>query len=93
MKITEKLLLDNLTGITTTGCPISDLPDGTRIWWEYRTGLDCEGYNPVCFRERASEITLENNRFGTIPVDAENGHHPSVQQLQHWLDSLYGTST
>jgi len=68
MKITEKKLVDGFTGITYGGTYCSDI-EKTRIFWNYRTGRQDDGYNPVCNPERAYEITLDFDRVGTIELD------------------------
>jgi len=89
MKLTEKILLDNYTAKSNGGDNISDI-NGTRIWWNYRTGTDSDGYNPVCSRDNASEITLANDRIATLPLDAECDDHESVQKIRDDGQKLWG---
>lgn len=87
MKITEKQLLDNLDGISKGGDYMSKI-NGETVWWTYRTGLESDGFNCICDRDRATEITLENNRHATIEmVDCDN--HPALKELKR-LDNIIG---
>lgn len=94
MKITEKLLLDHLHGITEFGILISDLPSaGTteRIWWNYRVGQESDGSNCTCWpRDRASEISLEVDRQGTIALDPGCANHPALAEIESLEQKMGG---
>jgi hypothetical protein len=70
MKITEKMLVDGFIGMAKGGSYISDIGE-TRIFWNYRTGLREDGYNPICDRKNASEIMLNFDRVGIIKLDED----------------------
>ena len=55
--------------------------DGRKIWWAYRTGETEDGYNCVTSRDRATEITLEYDRSGTVAVDSNCNDHLSVGRI------------
>ena len=81
MKITEKTLLDNYDGITNGLNYISEI-GGIAITWNYRRGVDSDGFNPVCTqREDASEISLEYDRSGTIDLDGSCADHPTLIKM------------
>lgn len=91
MKITEKLLLDHYDGISAGLVLLSDIPGAGRVCWNYRRGKTGDGYNPVCDdRDDASEITLEYDRCGTIPLDPANADHPAIEKMAHDLAKIYG---
>jgi len=80
VQLTENVLLDGYQGIAEAGNLMSEVNDET-IWWEYRTGLQSDGYNPVCNRERAAEITLSYSRIGTLPLDPACDDHPALARI------------
>ncbi len=79
MKITEKALLDNYTGITNGGDKISTI-DGQKIIWNYRY-IHGEGA-AVCDQEKADIITLEYDRVGEIEL-TESNHSAFAKITQH----------
>jgi len=90
MEITEKLLLDNYDGLSKGLVNMSEI-EGIIIWWEYRKVAD--GYHTVVSdRDFACEITLENDRTGTIPLSDENNNHPSLAALKADYNDAVGTS-
>lgn len=89
MRITEKMLLDNYEGITNGGDKISNI-NGHQIFWDYRTGDQGDGYNAVCSRSNASEITLEYNRVGQIPLMVTCANHPTQAKITHDEATLWG---
>jgi len=90
MKITEKLLLDNYSYTCNGGSKVSAVA-GQHIWWEYRTGQDSDGYNPVCCsRESASGITLEYGRDATIGL-GDHADHPALSQIASDEAAMWGS--
>lgn len=70
MKITEKALLEGYDGMSNDGITAQSLIDNVRVWWTYRKGDTGDGYNVVTEdRDEAAEITLSNDRVGTIDLD------------------------
>lgn len=90
MKITERLLLDNYNGIAKGGSLISVI-NGVTLWWSYRTGDQGDGYNTVCARPDAQEITLEYDRVGVIILDDDCNDHSSLHQINSDEAKLFGT--
>ena len=88
MTITEKMLLDRFTGKTNGGDNISII-NGERILWNYRTGPTGDGYNCVCGRDRAGEISLEYDRVGTIDVSEDD--HPGIRKIEMAEEKMWGT--
>lgn len=89
MRITERGLLDGYTGKANGGSNISII-EGQTIWWEYREGRDSDGYNCVCSRDQASEITLEYDRCGTILMSERNDSHPAIQRIHNAEQAMWG---
>lgn len=89
MKITEKQLLDNLTGITKGGNLVSTI-SAKQLFWAYRTGPTSDGYNAVTSRARATEITLEYDRDATIPLDPNCAEHDALETIHTLEQSLCG---
>lgn len=89
MKITEKQLLAGYAGKTQGGNNISEIA-GERIYWDYRTGRQEDGYNPVTSKERAGEITLEYNRVGTIELDNNCADHPAIARIEQEEAEMWG---
>lgn len=90
MKLTEKVLLDGYKGKTNGGSNISQV-EGKKIFWDYRTGIQEDGYNPVTSRERAGEVTLEYDRIGTIALDSSCQEHPALARIAHHEAEMWGT--
>jgi hypothetical protein len=90
MKITEKMLLDNYVGITNGIDSISDI-NGVKIFWNYRTGRTDDGYNCVTDRKNATEISLENDRYGKIDLDDDCENHPALSKIILLYQKLFGT--
>jgi len=88
MRLSEKALLDGYQGLARGGDIVS-IVRGTRIAWTYRTGRDSDGYNPVCAREKANEITLEQDRVGTLPLGNQSTH-PTVARISQDEQQLWG---
>ena len=79
-KITEKMLLDNFVDLTN-GCAYMSVIAGQDIFWQYRAGRSCDGYNTaVDTRDKANEITLEYSRTGTIAL-GECADHPALAEI------------
>ena len=89
MKITETMLLDGYVGKTNGGDNISKI-NGQMIIWNYRTGDNGDGYNSVCSRGRASEISLEYDRVGKIDLDDETEEHANVGRIHSDEQKLWG---
>ena len=87
MKITEKMLLDGLSGITQGGDYISTISD-KKIFWAYRYEHE-EGW-AVCERERADFVTLEYDRVGEIDLDSDNDNHPAIAVIARMENELWG---
>jgi len=87
--ITEKMLLDNYSGIANGGALISTI-NNTTVYWDYRTGITSDGYNCVCSRGRAAVITLEYNRRGNVNLDASCDNHCALSEIDSDVDCLYG---
>lgn len=88
--ITEKVLLDNYSGVGQVGDLLSDI-NGECVVWNYRRTHD-EG-SAVCDRDRADSISLEYDRVGTISLSPENDDHPALAKIAHDLARLYGPVT
>jgi len=79
MKITEKALLDGYVG--AEGFELVSVVGGAKIRWAYRTGRTSDGYNCVCSRDYAREITLECDRSGKIAISDKMQNHPAVARI------------
>ena len=92
MRITERRLLDGYARKSKYGDNISNVKN-SRIVWAYRTGRDnrTDGYNPVCHRLSASEITLEYDRVGTLPLQVRCATHPALEKIAHDEAKMWGT--
>ena len=88
MKITEKMLLDGYDGIRNGADLISHLYKD-KVYWNYRRGLDLDGYNPSCHRDSATEISLAYDRIGTIDL-GENNDHPALRIIRSDFEKLCG---
>lgn len=88
MKLTETVLLDGYEYTCKGGGKASRIA-GKLIYWDYRTGERGDGYNPVCAREDAGEITLEYDRDGTIGLD-DCGAHTAVARIASDEAALWG---
>lgn len=63
MKITEQLLLEHYVGILTDGWTSLSAFGKTMVWWSYRNNSLA-----TIDRAEATEIHLEENRSGTLPL-------------------------
>jgi hypothetical protein len=90
MKITELLLLDGYVRRTHAADNLSKI-DGVEIVWNYRSGIQNYGYNCVCSRLAAVEISLENFLFETIQLDDNCVDHKSVKKILHEHKKMWGT--
>jgi len=68
MRLTEKKLLDNYTGITNSGNNISTI-NGVVYHWNYGNAIDGYFYHKV-YREESNEIKVTNYGYDAkvIPV-------------------------
>ena len=89
MKISEKALLDGYICKTRGTDNVSEIR-GHEITWNYRTGPTPDGYNSVCTRDRASEITLECDRRGKVRMSGRWNHHPAVARIAADEARLWG---
>lgn len=81
LSITEQMLLDNYDGMTN-GWDCISIINGEPVYWSYRTGDNGDGYNCICLRSDAGEITLEHDRYGRIELDAACADHPALQDIE-----------
>jgi hypothetical protein len=81
-KFSEKILLDNYQYLCKGGSYKSVI-DGKEYWWEYRRGDWEDGYNPIVYREHASEITVNvvGYTIATIALDSECDNHPNLVKI------------
>jgi hypothetical protein len=89
MKISEKALLDGYDGITNGGNYISKVK-GDVVFWNYRVGQTCDGFNCVTTRDDATEISLENDRVGTVKMTSRWDKHNAVKQIKSDENKLWG---
>ena len=87
MKLTEKALLDNYSGITNGGDYIS-MVKGIHYFWSYHNdeGVALFADN----HEDASYITLTNNRAGTVKVSPKWRNHKSLELIYRDECKFYG---
>jgi len=69
------MLLNNYCGLSNCMTKMSKI-DNITIWWEYRK--DNGYYQPVCNRDDADYISLENDRSGKILLMVSLINHPAL---------------
>jgi hypothetical protein len=91
MKITEKMLLNGVNGITNGGDYIS-IVRGVEIRWNYRSTDDWGRPETVCEIPYREVITLEWDRTGVIPISHANDNHPGLRKIEIMEQKLWGAS-
>ena len=88
--ITEKVLLDNYSGITN-GLSYISIANGKTIIWDYRLGENGDGYNPVREqREAAQEIYIYDS-MEMIPLENGCENHPALKKMySDYEKAIYG---